>query len=121
LEGDELQKIEGRKSTMKKLFLTMTAAGLLMGVTGIAAADDVIKDRKENQQDRIAQGVGSGSLTPKETANLEHKEANLNKEIRHDRKQNGGNLTNKEKAQVNRQQNHLSKNIYKDKHNGADQ
>jgi hypothetical protein len=115
LEGDELQKIEGRKSTMKKLFLTMTAAGLLMGVTGIAAADDVIKDRKENQQDRIAQGVGSGSLTPKETANLEHKEANLNKEIRHDRKQNGGNLTNKEKAQVNRQQNHLSKNIYKDK------
>ena len=28
----------------------------------------------ENQQDRIAQGVGSGQLTAGETANLERKE-----------------------------------------------
>ncbi|HYL36708.1 MAG TPA: hypothetical protein VEV17_12415 [Bryobacteraceae bacterium] len=104
---------------MTKLFLTMTAAGLLIATTGIAAADERIADRKENQQDRIAQGVKSGSLSPQETANLEHKQANLNKEIRHDRKQNGGNLTNKEKAQINRQQNHLSRNIYRDKHDGA--
>ena len=90
---------------MKNFFLTVAAAGLLLGTTGIASADDLIHARKENQQDRIAQGVQSGSLTPKETANLEHKEAGLNKEIRHDRRQNGGNLTNKEKAQVNRQQN----------------
>lgn len=101
---------------MKNFFLIMTAAGMLIGTTGIAAADDLIHDRKENQQDRIAQGVKSGSLTPRQTANLENKEANLNKEIRTDRKQNGGNLTNKQKAQVNRQQNKLSKNIYKDKH-----
>ena len=40
---------------------------------------------------------------------LENKQANLNKEIRTDRKAKGGNLTNKEKAQVNRQQNRLSK------------
>jgi hypothetical protein len=65
--------------------------------------------------------VKSGSLTPRETSNLEHKEAGLNREIRTDRKANGGNLTNKEKAQVNRQQNHLSKNIYRDKHNAAHQ
>jgi len=37
-----------------------------------------IKKRQENQQDRIAQGVGSGQLTPRETARLEHREANLN-------------------------------------------
>lgn len=54
----------------------------------------------------------NGSLTARETANLEHKEAKLNKEIRTDRKQNGGNLTNNEKKQINRQQNRLSKNIY---------
>ncbi len=106
---------------MKNFFLTAAAAGLLLGMTGIASADDRIHDRKENQQDRIAQGVNSGSLTPRETANLENKEAALNHEIRHDRKVNGGNLTNKEKAQVNRQQNRLSKNIYRDKHNGAHQ
>jgi hypothetical protein len=106
---------------MKTLFLTMTAAGLMIATTGIAAADDVIHDRKENQQDRIAQGVKNGSLTPKETAHLENKESKLNKEIHHDRKVNGGNLTNNEKAQVNRQQNRLSKNIYKQKHDGQHQ
>src|SRR5580698_5942986 len=62
-----------------------------------------IGQRKENQQDRIAQGVKSGQLTAGETANLEHKEAGLNKEIRTDRKDNGGNLTNNEKQQINHQ------------------
>ena len=93
----------------------MTMGALLVGT---AFAQDKIQDRKENQQDRIANGVKNGTLTPHETANLEKKESNLNKETRQDRKQNGGNLTNKQKAQVNRQQNRLSKNIYKDKHNG---
>jgi metal-dependent amidase/aminoacylase/carboxypeptidase family protein len=88
-------------------------------VSGLGAQE--IQKRKENQQDRIAQGVKSGQLTAGETANLEHKEAKLNGEIRHDRKQNGGNLTNKEKRQINRQQNKLSKQIYRDKHNGRRQ
>jgi len=104
------------------MFLTVAAAGLLLGFTGIASADEgQIKERKENQQRRIGNGVKNGSLTPKETARLEHKETKLNKEIRHERKENGGNLTNKEKAQVNRQQNRLSKDIYKQKHDGQHQ
>jgi len=100
---------------MKRTILTVMTAGLLL--SGLSYADERIAQRKENQQDRIAQGVKSGSLSPRETANLEHKEANLNKEIRSDRRANGGNLTNNEKAQVNRQQNRLSRNIYRDKHN----
>jgi hypothetical protein len=87
-----------------------------LAVTGMMMSAQEIQQRKENQQDRIANGVANGSLTPHETANLENKEAGLNHEIRHDRRQNGGNLTNKEKAQVNRQQNKLSRNIYRDKH-----
>lgn len=107
---------------MKKVVLSIIATGLLVSTTGMAAAQEGrIQQRKENQQDRIAQGVKSGSLTPKETANLENKEAALNHEIRTDRKQNGGNLTNNEKAQINRQQNQLSGNIYRDKHNAAHQ
>lgn len=101
---------------MKNFFLTVATAGLLLGTTGIASADELIHARKENQQDRIAQGVNNGTLSPKETANLENKEAGLNKEIRTDRKANGGNLTNNQKRQVNRQQNRLSRNIYRDKH-----
>jgi hypothetical protein len=105
---------------MKSTLLTLTLTGTLIGATGFAHAQE-IQERKENQQDRVANGVANGSLTPHETANLEHKEAGLNKEIRHDRRQNGGNLTNNEKAKINRQQNRLSKNIYRDKHNAARQ
>ncbi len=106
---------------MKKVMVSIMAGALLMGTAVPSFADDQIQDRKENQQDRIAQGVKSGQLTPGETAHIEKNESNLNKEIRTDRKQNGGNLTNKEKAQVNRQQNRLSKQIYKDKHNAKTQ
>src|SRR5260221_1864344 len=43
-------------------------------------ADPSIAQRKENHQDRIANGVKSGQLTPRETANLEKKEAAINKD-----------------------------------------
>ena len=77
----------------------------------------IIEQRKENQQDRIADGVKSGELTAGETANLEKKEAAINKETRTDRAANGGKLTGAEKAQINHQQNQVSKQIYADKHN----
>ena len=79
--------------------------------------EPVVEQRKENQQNRIADGVKSGQLTAGETANLEKKEAAINKETKADRAANGGKLTPAEKAQVNRQQNQLSKQIYRDKHN----
>src|SRR3984893_11351266 len=106
---------------MKQVIISILTGALLTGTATMAFADDTIKDRKQNQQKRIAQGVKSGSLTPRETAHLENQEAKLNKEVRTDRKANGGNLTNKEKAQVNRQQNRLSKDIYKQKHDGQHQ
>jgi len=80
-------------------------------------ADPSIAQRKENQQDRIANGVKSGQLTPSEIANLENKEAAINKETRTDRAASGGKLTSAEKAQINQQQNQMSKQIYADKHN----
>jgi hypothetical protein len=79
--------------------------------------DPSIAQRKENQQDRIANGVKSGQLTAGETAKLETKEAAINGETKADRAANGGKLTAAEKAKVNGQQNNLSKQIYKDKHN----
>src|SRR6201993_1536148 len=76
-----------------------------------------VGQRKENQQDRISQGVKSGQLTAGETANLETKEAAINGETKADRAANGGKLTAAEKQQINKQQNQLSKQIYNDKHN----
>jgi hypothetical protein len=76
-----------------------------------------IGERKENQQDRIANGIKSGQLTAGETSTLETKEAAINGETKADRAANGGKLTAAEKKQVNQQQNQLSKQIYTDKHN----
>jgi hypothetical protein len=81
------------------------------------ATDPTVGQRKENQQDRIANGVKSGQLTAGETSNLETKEAAINGETRADRAANGGKLTSAEKTQINQQQNQLSKQIYQDKHN----
>ena len=78
-----------------------------------------IQDRKENQQDRIANGVKSGELNASETTNLEKKESNLNQEERDMRKLDNGHLTAADKTTLNQQQNQLSKQIYQDKHNAA--
>jgi hypothetical protein len=89
--------------------------------TSTTAQQPSVAQRKENQQDRIANGVKSGQLTAGETANLETKEAAINGETRADRAANGGKLTSAEKTQINQQQNQLSKQIYNDKHNAATQ
>ncbi len=78
---------------------------------------NTVNDRRENQQDRVANGVQSGQLTAGETKNIEGREANLNREIHADRSADGGKLTPQERNQVNRQQNRLSNSIYNDKHN----
>ncbi len=105
----------------------LPAAVLLLGTVAMAqgtstpsttpAPDPTIGQRKENQQDRIANGVQSGQLTAGETSKLETKEAAINGETRADRAANGGKLTAAEKQQVNQQQNQVSKQIYNDKHN----
>jgi len=77
----------------------------------------VVGTRQQNQQNRIAQGVQSGSLTAGQAAQLENKEAQLNQEVKADRQANGGKLTQAERQQVRGQQNQLSRQINKDKHN----
>jgi hypothetical protein len=84
-------------------------------------ANNEVNARDRMQQERIGQGVKSGSLTAGEAANLEHKEAGLNREQRNMRAANGGKLTPGEKAKVNRQQNGLSRQIYRKKHNNRRQ
>src|SRR3984957_2341224 len=76
-----------------------------------------IAQRKDNQQDRIAQGIDSGQLTAGETKNLETKEAGVNKEEHTMRTDDDGHLTAADRATLNNQQNHLSNQIYTDKHN----
>ena len=112
------------KSTIKISFLSATLAMLALPVVAQNAPStpvtgQTIQERKENQQDRIGQGVQSGQLTAGEAANLEKKEASINQEERDMRKLDNGKLTNADKKTLTQQQNQMSKQIYNDKHNAA--
>jgi hypothetical protein len=73
--------------------------------------------RRQNQQQRIANGIASGKMNAAEASKVEKHEAAINQETRVDRTINGGKLTTGEKKQINQQQNGVSKKIYQDKHN----
>jgi hypothetical protein len=75
--------------------------------------------RRQNQQNRIANGIRSGQLTAGETAKLENGERGVNQTDKADRAANGGKLTPGEKKQVNGQLNKESGKIYAKKHNAA--
>jgi len=94
-----------------------TLPAMAQSATAAPVRDPNINQRLEEQQDRIGQGVQSGQLTPRETANLENREAAIDREVNHDRWRNGGRLTRSERAQINRQLNYSSQRIYRDKHN----
>jgi hypothetical protein len=87
--------------------------------TPAQSAPLTVQQRKENQQDRIANGVASGQLTAGESSNLEKKESELNQEERDMKAMDNGHLTSADRSVLNQQQNQLSNQIYKDKHNAA--
>ena len=72
--------------------------------------------RRDNQQQRIAQGVGIGTMTAGQAAKVEGKEQQINHQVGADRQANGGKLTQSEHQQVNKEQNAASKQIHTDKH-----
>ena len=101
--------------------LALTLAIAPVAVLAQAPTNATINQRKENQQDRIAQGVKSGQLTAGETSRLEHQEAAINHEERAMRAQDNGHLTKADRSLINKQQNQESKRIYRAKHNARKQ
>ena len=75
-----------------------------------------VGERQRMQQERIGQGIKSGSLTPAEAARMENQEKHVNREVARQRAANGGTLTPAERARVNYQQNKVSHHIYHQKH-----
>lgn len=105
-----------------KITVLALGASLLLSLSAVAQTappPGTAGQRKVDQQARIGQGVKSGQLTAHETANLETREASVNKEERNMRAANGGKLTAGDRAAINNRQNRISSSIYKDKHNGA--
>jgi hypothetical protein len=76
-----------------------------------------VNRRQANQQKRIGNGINNGSLSPKETANLERRDASVQKQEHADMAKHHGHLTKAEQRHLNRRENRISRSIYKDKHN----
>jgi hypothetical protein len=118
---------------LKRILLTLALSGLLAGSAmaqnpnssgggpGIYDPNhprvNEINRREQDQQNRVANGIKSGQLTPREATRLEQRENRLVKNEKHDMARDHGHLTKKEQAQLNREANHVSKGIYRDKHN----
>ena len=102
---------------MKLTTMVMAAALFAAPALMSAQSNHEINQRKVNQQDRIALGVRSGQLTPRETAHLERQERGINRDEHAMRRADGGPLTRGDRRLINRQQNAESHRIYRDKHN----
>ena len=98
---------------MKHILMVTILAASLSGVAGAAG----VRHREQRQQNRIAQGVHSGSLTPHEAARLERHEASVQRQIHRD-VHDGNGLTRNERAQIQAHENRVSRQIYRAKHNG---
>jgi hypothetical protein len=116
-----------KERNMKTRFTIFTAVIALAASSLFAQTNDpqaapaptagTIQQRKQNQQDRVANGIDSGQLTAGETKNLEKDESNLNHNERDMRAEDGGKLTTADRDQLNKEENHVSGQIYQDKHN----
>ena len=100
----------------------LVAAALLASVIApLAASAGEVEQRVDNQDNRINQGVRSGSLTAREYTQLDNGVDRINAQRVRDLRANDGHLTAAERARLNREQNRLSDHIYFDKHNRAHQ
>ncbi len=121
-------------STRVTQFLSILAVGGLMFVGSAAAQNsntsgagankvdpghprvNQVNRRETRQQNRIANGVKNGKLTPGQTAHLEKGEQHLQNNEKKDMAKDNGHLTKANQRQLNREANHMSKRIYNDKH-----
>lgn len=93
---------------------TTIAAALALASSGAVFAQAGSVQRDVNQQQRIEQGLQSGSLNTREAARLEREETKVEKDQA--RAMRDGNLSPAEKARLGREENRVSRDIYREKH-----
>lgn len=87
--------------------------GLLVALPIVAGAGPV-EERQQRQQGRIAEGIASGSLNPREAARLEAEQTAIGAEKRAFLQD--GKLGPRERAKLRQDQNRASRHIYREKH-----
>ena len=99
---------------MRRALLAATVLAALSSVAAAQTATPGIDQRQDNQQKRIAAGVASGQLTPRETIRLERGQQHI--QNMENRAKSDGVVTNAERARINAAQNVQSRRIYREKH-----
>jgi hypothetical protein len=102
---------------MDKTILSGIVMGLtLTGAVAWAQSNQTpgVDAREANQQRRIAEGIQSGQLTPREAARLERGEARINR--MEQRAKADGVVTPRERARLHGALNHESRAIARQKH-----
>jgi hypothetical protein len=101
----------------KLLTLSLISALTLAGIASAhAAGRDEVNWRQATQQRRIAHGLASGAITPREAVHLERREANVSRvEARY---LADGYLSRREYVDLNVRLNSTSRDIYRKDHNG---
>lgn len=104
---------------MRRRLMTVAGLGVLttMLMAAVASAGPVQR-REGRQQARIAQGVRSGELTPRETNRLEREQRGV--ERRREHALADGQIGPRERAGLQRAQNRASRDIHRLKHNGRE-
>ena len=95
-----------------KLITQLTA--ILTVICSASSIAATINERQDNQQTHIQQGVVSGELTKRETAQLSKHQIKIQREEM--RFKSDGQFTKKERALVQRYLNRQNKAIYRQKH-----
>lgn len=98
---------------------TVSQSPTMPASTPSAETGKQIANHKEEQQERISNGMKDGQLTSGEAQQLENKEKSINNEEQNMRNADGGHLTAADRAKLQSQQKSVSGQIYKDKHNNV--
>jgi hypothetical protein len=115
IRGVPLARIHNsqEKDNMKSLIVPAILAAFTLPAMA-QPSTPMVDQRQATQQQRIDQGVKSGTLTPKETAKLEKGQAKVQKI--EDKAKADGKVTPKERTRLAKAQNKQSRKIYKEKH-----
>ena len=105
--------LEETTMNISKIVMPLLLGALLLPV---AANAQGINNRRENQRDRIQQGVRSGELTHREARRLNRREARISRTERRDSRY-GGHLTPAQRANIQRRLSRTNRAIYSQKHN----
>lgn len=101
-------------NTRHRIIAALIGVGLAAG----SAQAQTVDQRHANQQQRIDQGLRSGSMTPGEARGVERQQGSIDRQEGRMRARDGGRLNGYDRAVLQHRETRASRHIYRAKHNG---